>query len=84
MTSLTEHLNNSLLVNEDNSEESIQSEKDFREWARAKFEEVFADDLDEDRMKETIDGFLDDNKELVEKEEWGELVGMFNKSFAPN
>lgn len=66
------------------SEETIKSEKDFREWARAKFEEVFKDDLDEKRMKFTIDGFLDDNKDLVDAGEWGELVGKFNESFAAN
>ena len=46
-----------------------------------KFEEVFGDDLDEKQMKETIDGILKDNKELVEKEDWGSLVGILNKSF---
>lgn len=63
------------------AEESIKDEKSFREAARAKFEEVFGDDLDEDQMNETIDGLLKDNKELVEKGEWGELIGMLNKSF---
>lgn len=76
--SLTEYLVESL-----NSEETIKDEKSFREAARAKFEEVFGDDLDEDKMNETIDGLLEDNKELVEKGEWGELIGMLNKSFAP-
>jgi signal transduction histidine kinase len=79
MKSLTEFLNESL--NEAN--ETIKSEKDFREAARAKFEEVFGDELDEDKMNKTIDGLLDDNKELVERGEWGELIGMLNKSFAP-
>ena len=32
-------------------------------------------------MKKTIDGLLDDNKDLVEKGEWGKLVGILNKSF---
>lgn len=63
------------------SEETIKDEKSFREAARAKFEEVFGDELDEDQMNETIKGLLDDNKELVEKGEWGELIGMLNKSF---
>lgn len=74
------------LVNEkeaDKAEETIKDEKSFREAARAKFEEVFGDDLDENQMKETIDGLLNDNKDLVEKGEWGELIGMLNKSFAP-
>ena len=83
MKSLAEHINEQLQnVNINEEEETVQSEKDFREWARAKFEEVFGDELDEERMKETVDGFLDDNKELVEKEEWAELVGMFNASFS--
>ena len=63
------------------AEESIKSEKDFRDYAENKFKEVFADDLDEDQMKETIDGILTDNKELVDKEDWGSLVGILNKSF---
>lgn len=66
------------------SEETIKSEKDFREAARAKFEEVFGDELDEDKMKKTIDGFLKDNKDLVDDGKWGELIGMFNQSFAPD
>lgn len=68
-------------VNE--TEETIKSEKDFRAAARAKFEEVFGDELDEEKMNKTIDGLLEDNKDLVEKGEWGELIGMLNKSFAP-
>ena len=35
-------------------------------------------------MNKTIDGLLEDNKDLVEKGEWGELIGMLNKSFAPD
>ena len=61
--------------------ESITNEKEFREFAKKKFEEVFGDDLDEKRMKFTIDGILDDNKDLVENGDWGELVGKLNKSF---
>lgn len=80
MIQLADFINESLME----AEETIKSEKDFREAARAKFEEVFGDELDEDRMKETIDGFLEDNKELVEKGKWGELIGMLNQSFAPN
>ena len=63
------------------SEGSITDEKTFRDYAKNKFEEVFGDDLDEKKMKETIDGLLKDNKDLVDKGEWGELVGMLNKSF---
>lgn len=66
-----------------NESETIKSEKDFRAAAKAKFEEVYGDDLDEKKMKKTIDGLLEDNKDLVEKGEWGELIGMLNQSFAP-
>ena len=69
------------LQNIQEAEESIKSEKDFRDYAENKFKEVFGDDLDEDQMKETIDGILTDNKELVDKEDWGSLVGILNKSF---
>lgn len=79
MKDLTIFMNEAL--NEAN--ETIKSEKDFREAARAKFEEVYGDELDEDRMKKTIDGLLDDNKDLVENGEWGELIGMLNQAFAP-
>ena len=65
------------------SSETIKSEKDFRAAAKAKFEEVFGDELDEDKMNKTIDGLLNDNKDLVEKGEWAELIGMLNASFAP-
>ena len=78
MKNLTDFILESL----NEAEETIKSEKDFREAARAKFEEVFGDELDEDRMKKTIDGLLDENKDLVEKGEWGKLIGMLNKSFA--
>lgn len=62
-------------------EGEIASEDDFREYAENKFKEVFGDKLDKKRMDFTIKGLLDDNKDLVEKGEWGELVGMLNKSF---
>ena len=64
------------------TEGEVKSEKDFREYAENKFKEVFGDELDEKEMKETIDGLLKDNKDLVDNNEWGELVGMLNKSFA--
>lgn len=66
------------------NEAKVESEKDFREWARAKFEEVFGDKFDEEEFKKTVDGFLEENKNLVKKGEWGELVGMMNQSFAPD
>ena len=65
------------------TEGEVKSEKDFREYAENKFKEVFGDDLDEKEMNDTIDGLLDDNKDLVDAGEWGELVGILNKSFAP-
>lgn len=64
------------------SEGEISSEKEFREYAKKKFEEVFGDELDEKRMKFTVDGFLKDNKKDVDGGKWGELVGKFNQSFA--
>lgn len=64
------------------AEETIKSEKEFREFAKKKFEEAFGDELDEKRMKFTIDGFLKDNKDLIDEGNWGELVGKFNQSFA--
>ena len=64
------------------TEGEIKSEKDFRDAAKAKFEEVFGDDLDEKEMNDTIEGILKDNSELVEKGDWGALIGILNKSFA--
>ena len=88
MKNISDFLNECLdsEVNSNNiqeANETIKDEKSFREAARAKFEEVFGDELDEDKMNKTIDGLLEDNKDLVEKGEWGELIGMLNKSFAP-
>lgn len=79
MKKLSEFLAEGIQLNE---EKKVTGEKDFREWAEAKFKEVFGDKLDEKKMKDTIDGLLKDNKELVDKGEWGELVGIMNKSFA--
>ena len=78
MKNISDFLKESLMVNEG----EIKSEKDFREYAENKFKEVFGDDLDENQMNETIAGLLDENKDLVDANEWGELVGMLNKSFA--
>lgn len=63
------------------SEETIKDEKTFRDYAENKFKEVFGDELDEDEMKETIDGILKDYKEDADKGDWGKLVGVLNKSF---
>lgn len=81
MKNLTTYINEQL--NEAHvNEGKITDEKSFREMAEAKFKEVFGDDLDEKKMNDTIDGLLKDNKDLVDAGEWGELVGMLNKSFA--
>lgn len=80
MKNLTTYINEQL--NEAHvNEGKITDEKSFREMAEAKFKEVFGDDLDEKKMNDTIDGLLKDNKDLVDAGEWGELVGMLNKSF---
>lgn len=79
MKNLSEYLMESL----ENVQESasIKDEKTFKAAAEAKFRKVFGDDLDEDKMNKTIDGILKDNKDLVDKGEWGQLIGMLNKSF---
>jgi hypothetical protein len=70
----------SSFINE-NEEETITNEKEFREYARKKFEEVFGDDLDEERMNFTIKGLLDDSKEAIAASDWGTVIGKLNKSF---
>lgn len=86
MKNLNEYLTECLKAQENTNlnegEETIKDEKSFREAARAKFEEVFGDELDEEKMNKTIDGLLEDHKDLVEKGEWGELIGILNESFA--
>lgn len=62
-------------------EAEVKSEKDFREFARAMAEEAFGDDFDEDKFNETIDKFLEDHKDLVDDENWGELVGTWEQGF---
>lgn len=62
-------------------EKTIKSEEEFREYAENKFKEVFADDLDEDKMNSVIDGILKDYKDDVDNNNWGKLVGVLNKSF---
>ena len=81
---LNEFLNSAeepIIENEVN-EAKIESEKDFREAAKKKFEEAFGGKLDEKKMNDTIDGLLNDNKELVDEGKWDELIGMLNKSFS--
>lgn len=77
MKDITKFLFEQLNVNEGN--ETIKDEKSFREYAKAKLKEIHGDDYDEDKAKETIDGILNDNKELVDKGDWGALVGVLNK-----
>ena len=88
MKNITDFINEALAVETKVDEQfvtegEIKSEKDFREYAENKFKEVFGDELDEKEMNDTIEGLIEDNKELVDAGEWGELVGMLNKSFAP-
>jgi hypothetical protein len=82
---LTEMLSESKLeskLNENN--ETIKDEKSFRDYAENKFKEVFGDKLDEKKMKETIDGLLKDNEDVVKAGDWGQMVGMLNKAFGGN
>lgn len=73
-----------LYENLNEAEETIKSEKDLRVAMKAKFEKVFGDDLDEDKMNEIIDGFCEDHKKEIEEGKFGELIGEFNESFASN
>lgn len=85
MKSIIDFINEQLDVNTETievNEAEVSSEEDFRDAAKAKFEEVFGDDLDEQKMNETIEGILKDNSELVEKGDWDALIGILNKSFA--
>lgn len=80
---LTEQLaeqvqNDSATVNE----AEIKDEKAYREYAHAKLKEVFGDDYDETKADDMVDGILKDNKELVDKKDWGALVGILNKGVA--
>ena len=85
MTSLVEFMNESLKdelnnVNEHSiNEGEIKDEKSFREYAHAKLKEAFGDDYDESKADEMVDGILKDHKELVDKGDWGALVGIINK-----
>lgn len=65
------------------NEGKISSEKDLRAAMKAKFEEVFGDELDEDKMNKTIDGFCKDHEQDIKDGKFAELIGEFNESFAP-
>lgn len=85
MKNLSEYLNEALngeIEGNKINEAKIEDEKSFREAAKTKFEKAFGDELDETKMNDTIDGILKDNKELVEKGDWDELMGILNKSFS--
>lgn len=60
---------------------TIHDEESFRDAARAKFEKVFGDNLDEKKFTSIIDGILKKNKEDVDAGNWGKLIGLLNKSF---
>ena len=79
---INEHLNTVIAVEATVNEGEIKSENDFRDAAKAKFEEGYGDVLDENEMNDTIEGILKDYSELVEKGDWGALIGILNKSFA--
>ena len=84
MKNLTTYINEMLNHNNDEAnvnEGKVTDEKSFREMAEAKFKKAFGDELDEDKMNKTIDGILNDNKDLVDAGDWGALTGILNKSF---
>ncbi len=64
-----------------NEDGKVKSEKDFREFAEKMAREAFGEDFDEDKFKETIDKFLDDNKDLVDGDNWAEIVGKWEQGF---
>lgn len=78
---LVEFLNESIKPVEEAQifEGEISSISEFREYAHAKLKEIFGDEYDEDKANEMVDGILDDNKDLVDAEDWGALIGVLNK-----
>ena len=76
---LTEQFEKSVEANV--TEGEVKSEKDFRDFAEAMCKEAHGDDFDEDKCKEAIDKFLEDHKEEVDAEKWGELVGIWKEGF---
>lgn len=76
MINLKDFVNESAEAND-----TIKSEKDFKEYAKKKFEEVFGDKLDTEKMNKTIDGILKDNSDAVNDGDWGKLIGILNKGF---
>lgn len=80
MKDITEFLTEQLESNI--NEGKVSSEKDFREFAEKMAKEAFGDEFDEDKFKETIEGFLKDHKDEAEDGKWGELVGIWEQGFA--
>jgi len=64
------------------NEAKVESEKDFREFATKMCKEAHGDDYDEDKCKEAIDKFLEDNKDLVDDGDWAEIVGKWEQGFS--
>lgn len=87
MKDLSDYIRESLLAEADTqsgtsgANETIDSEKKFREFAKKKFETVFGDKLDVERMNFTIDGIIKNNQKAINAGDWGTVVGMLNKSF---
>lgn len=87
MKDLSDYIHESLLAEADTqsgtsgANETIDSEKKFREFAKKKFETVFGDKLDVERMNFTIDGIIKNNQKAIDAGDWGTVVGMLNKSF---
>lgn len=77
MKNITDFINEALI----NENESIKSEEDFKNYAKNKFEKVFGDKLDEDKMNNIVDGILKKYAKDAENGDWGKLVGVLNKSF---
>ena len=83
MKDISVFLNEELSSNIPNIVEGeIKDEKAFREYAEAKLKEVFGDKYDEKKANDMVDGILKDNKELVDKDDWGALIGILNKGCA--
>jgi uncharacterized protein YpuA (DUF1002 family) len=78
MKGITEFLYEAMNVSE--AEESIKNKDDFRSYAENKFKEVFGDKVNEEEMKKVIDGLIEQQEK--DNLDWGEVVGMLNKSFA--
>ena len=61
------------------AEESIKNEKDFRDYAKNKFEIVFGKgEVDEKKMNKIVDAIID---KYGKDGDWGQAVGVLNKSF---